>query len=179
MNFIPSSTLPNYEWFSWSICNGCGMQAENAYPSGHLVPSPVFATCLCSNCWEQLENRFLDFAMSLLDILLWIPLGTFSIVLAIFVFQVCQKRQTSPTPDAKYHQIPPRKIDMVNIVIALVVVCVGILLYHSIFRVTSKPGNITGKFISSCFDIRIRRNIVLSFHFITSRWCQIQWKKLN
>ena len=26
--------------FPWSICNGCGMQAGNAYHSGHLVPSP-------------------------------------------------------------------------------------------------------------------------------------------
>ena len=32
---------PNYEWFPWSICNGCGMPAGNAYPFGHLVPSPV------------------------------------------------------------------------------------------------------------------------------------------
>ena len=33
---------PNYEWFPWSICNGCGMPAAgNAYPSGHLVPSPI------------------------------------------------------------------------------------------------------------------------------------------
>ena len=33
---------PNYEWFPWSICNGCGMPAGNAYPSGHLVPSPYW-----------------------------------------------------------------------------------------------------------------------------------------
>ena len=33
----PSS---NYEWYPWSICNGCSMPAGNAYPSGHLVPSP-------------------------------------------------------------------------------------------------------------------------------------------
>ena len=31
---------PNYEWFPLSICNGCCMPAGNAYPSGHLVPSP-------------------------------------------------------------------------------------------------------------------------------------------
>ena len=24
MTFIPSLTSPNYEWFPWSICNGCG-----------------------------------------------------------------------------------------------------------------------------------------------------------
>ena len=47
---------PNYEWFPWSICNGCGMPAGNAYPSGHLVPSPHFGTCLCSNCWDQIPR---------------------------------------------------------------------------------------------------------------------------
>ena len=30
---------PNYEWFSWSIGNGCGLPAGNAYSSGHLVLS--------------------------------------------------------------------------------------------------------------------------------------------
>ena len=33
---------PNYELFPWIICNGCGMPAGNAYPSGHLVPSPFW-----------------------------------------------------------------------------------------------------------------------------------------
>ena len=28
--------------FLWSICNGCGMPAGNSYPTGQLVPSPVF-----------------------------------------------------------------------------------------------------------------------------------------
>ena len=32
----------NYKWFLWSICNGCGMPAGNAYPFGHLVPSCPF-----------------------------------------------------------------------------------------------------------------------------------------
>ena len=39
MTLIPSLTFTDYEWFPWSICNGCGMPAGNAYPSGHLVPS--------------------------------------------------------------------------------------------------------------------------------------------
>ena len=34
--WLPS---PNYEGFLWSACNGYGMPAGNAYPSGHLVPS--------------------------------------------------------------------------------------------------------------------------------------------
>ena len=47
---------PKYEWFPWSICNGCGLQAGNAYPSGHLVLSPFFGTCLCSSCWDQIPR---------------------------------------------------------------------------------------------------------------------------
>ena len=40
MTLIPSLTFTDYEWFPWSIWNGCGMPAGNAYHSGHLVPSP-------------------------------------------------------------------------------------------------------------------------------------------
>ena len=54
---------PNYEWFPWSICNGCGMPAGNAYPSGHLVPSPHFGLA----CAPIVETRFLELAMSLLN----------------------------------------------------------------------------------------------------------------
>ena len=39
MTFIPSLTFTDYEWFPWSICNGCGMPAGNAYSFGHLVLS--------------------------------------------------------------------------------------------------------------------------------------------
>ena len=63
LNFPPISwplyqvwPSPHYEWFPRSICNGCGMPAGNAYPSGHLVPSPHFGTCLCSNCWDQIPR---------------------------------------------------------------------------------------------------------------------------
>ena len=42
MTLIPSLTFTDYEWFPWSICNGCGMPAGNAYHSGHLVPSPYW-----------------------------------------------------------------------------------------------------------------------------------------
>ena len=34
--------LPNFEWFPWSICDGCDMPTGDAYHSGHLVPSPVW-----------------------------------------------------------------------------------------------------------------------------------------
>ena len=124
---------PNYEWFPWSICNGCGMPIGNAYPSGHLVsflfrglhmfwllnhsrmypnfliPTltltelrqvsmehlwrvwdasrerlscripgsvPLFRTCLCSNCWDQIPRT-----CHLLGFSPWIPLGTFLILL--------------------------------------------------------------------------------------------------
>ena len=77
MTFIPSFTFTDYEWFPWSICNGCGMPAGNAYPSGHLVPSPIVGLA----CVPIVETRFLELAMSLLDFSPWIRLVTFSILL--------------------------------------------------------------------------------------------------
>ena len=79
MTLIPSLTFTDYEWFPWSICNGCGMPAGNAYPSGHLVPSPIVGLA----CAPIVETRFLEFAMSLLDVSPRIPLGTFSILLCV------------------------------------------------------------------------------------------------
>ena len=72
---------PNHEWFPWSICNGCGMPAGNAYPSGHLVPSPHFGTCLCSNCWDQVPRTCHVFTRLSPQI----PFSTFSILLSISV----------------------------------------------------------------------------------------------
>ena len=77
MTFIPSLTFTDYERFPWSICNGCGMPAGNAYPSGHLVPSSIVGLA----CAPIVETRFLVLAMSLLDFSPRIPLGTFSILL--------------------------------------------------------------------------------------------------
>ena len=68
---------PNYEWFPWSICNKCVMQAGNAYPSGHLVPFPFLGL----DCASIVETRFLELVMSLLDFSPWIPLRNFSILL--------------------------------------------------------------------------------------------------
>ena len=68
---------PNYEWFPWSIWNGCGMPAGNAYPSGHLVPSPILGLANVS----MVETKFLKLAMSLLDFSPRITPGTFSILL--------------------------------------------------------------------------------------------------
>ena len=48
MTLIPSLTFTDYEWFPWSICNGCGMPAGNAYHSGHLVPSPFLGGLACA-----------------------------------------------------------------------------------------------------------------------------------
>ena len=69
---------PNYEWFPWIICNGCGMPAGNAYPSWTLVPflppfgdllilqllRPVFQTfCVVSRFFTSYTPRyFLHFA---------------------------------------------------------------------------------------------------------------------
>ena len=52
-----------YEWFPWSICNGCGMPAVNACPSGHLVPSPFLGLA----CAPIVETIFHELVMSLLD----------------------------------------------------------------------------------------------------------------
>ena len=69
--------LSNYEWLSWSICNGCGIPAGKAYPSGHMVPSPFLGLA----CVPIVETRFLELAMSLLDFSPRISLGTLSILL--------------------------------------------------------------------------------------------------
>ena len=53
------------------------MPEGNAYPTGHLVPSPIVGLA----CAPIVENRFLELAMSLLDFSPRIPLGTFSILL--------------------------------------------------------------------------------------------------
>ena len=60
----------------WVVCNGCGMRAGNADPSGHLVPSPIVGLAC-----PIVETRFLELAMSLLNFSPRIPLGTFSILL--------------------------------------------------------------------------------------------------
>ena len=51
------------------------MPAGNAYPSGHLVPSPRLGTCLCSDCWNQFSRTCIAF----LDFSPWMPLDTLSI----------------------------------------------------------------------------------------------------
>ena len=75
MTLIPNLFI-DYEWFPWSICNGCGMPARNAYSSGHLVPSlwdlhmfyllrPIlFRTCryFTGLCSSNIPRYFLDFA---------------------------------------------------------------------------------------------------------------------
>ena len=68
---------PNYEWLPWSICNGCGMPAWNAYPSGNLVPSPFWGLAYA----PIFKTSFPELAFSFLEFSPWIPLGTFSILL--------------------------------------------------------------------------------------------------
>ena len=57
------------------------MPARNAYPSGHLVPSPILGLANA----PIVETEFLELAMSLLDFSPRIPLGTFSILLHVCV----------------------------------------------------------------------------------------------
>ena len=53
------------------------MPAGSAYPSGHLVPSPILGLANA----PIVETKFLELAMSLFDFSPRIPLGTFSILL--------------------------------------------------------------------------------------------------
>ena len=92
MTLIPSLTFTDYEWFPWSICNGCGMPAGNAYPSGHLVPSPIFGLANA----PIVETKFLELAMSLLYFSPRIPLGTFSILLRKGLYKAVQGPSTRP-----------------------------------------------------------------------------------
>ena len=63
----------NYEWLTWSICNGCGMSAGNAYPSGHLVPStflgrgytPIIETSYPELCWVFFSTFHLEYSFVL------------------------------------------------------------------------------------------------------------------
>ena len=62
------------------------MPAGNAYPTGHLVPSPILGLANV----PIVETEFLELAMSLLDFSPRIPFGTFSILLTNhFGFSVC------------------------------------------------------------------------------------------
>ena len=81
MTLIPNLTFTDYEWFPWSICNGCGM------PAGKLtLPDTWFRpTIVGLACAPIVETRFLELAMSLLDFSPQIPLGTFSILLIILI----------------------------------------------------------------------------------------------
>ena len=65
------------------------MPAGNAYPSGHLVPSPILGLANA----PIVEIKFLELAMSLLDFSPRIPLGTFSILLVPFA--VCSWQYSS------------------------------------------------------------------------------------
>ena len=74
---------PNYEWLPWSVCNGGGMPAGHAYPSGHLVPSHILGLVydpIVETSFHELAVSFLDFSPS-------IPLGTSSIFFFTILIQ--------------------------------------------------------------------------------------------
>ena len=75
---------PNYEWFPWSVCNGCGMPAGHAYPSGHLVPSHILELVYA----PIVETSFPELAVSFLDFSPSIPLGTSSIFFCFFTILI-------------------------------------------------------------------------------------------
>ena len=76
MTLIPGSS-PNYEWFPWSICNGCGRESlpfrtPCSVPFGDLLMLQLMRPVLLA------IYIFLDFSP-------WIPLGIFSILLTSFL----------------------------------------------------------------------------------------------
>ena len=86
------SALALIERFPWNICDRCGMPAGSAYPSGHLVPSPILGLANA----QIVETKFLELAMSLLDYSPRIPLGTFSILLLTTTHVPLQVDNLSP-----------------------------------------------------------------------------------
>ena len=52
MTLIPRLTFTEL----WVVSMESDMPAGNAYPSGHLVPSPRVRTCLCSNCLDHIPR---------------------------------------------------------------------------------------------------------------------------
>ena len=100
--------LSNYEWFLLTICNGCGMPAGNAYPSGHLVPSPFWG--LAVNV-PIVETSVTELAVSFPGFSSWISLGTFSVLLGhrqILLGTDLQltSRYTNHTCSCKLHILP-------------------------------------------------------------------------
>ena len=74
VTLIPSLTFTELRVVLWSICNGCGMPAGYACPSGHLVPSRFYELAYA----PIVETRFPEFSVSLLDVSIdsippWIP----------------------------------------------------------------------------------------------------------
>ena len=67
--------LPNYEWFPYNFCDGCGMPTGDAYSSGHLVPS-LWDLYLFFLLRPILFSELVIFP----DCALRISLGTFSIL---------------------------------------------------------------------------------------------------
>ena len=78
------------------------MPAGKAYPSGHLVASPFFRTCLWSNCWDQIPRTCHVFTR----VFPLIPLGSFLILLIVlmsiyFANFICQYKEC----DGKWRHI--------------------------------------------------------------------------
>ena len=97
ITLVPNWTFSQYyEWYPWSICNGCGIPAGNANPYRHLDPSPHFGTfyldpsphfetCLCSNCWDRIPRTCHVFTQLFTSNTPWyFPDFAFNIVLFIF-----------------------------------------------------------------------------------------------
>ena len=79
MTFIPSLTFTELWVVSMEHLQRVWLASSDAYPSGHLVPSPILGLANA----PIVETKFFELAMSLLDFSPRIPLGTFSILLLV------------------------------------------------------------------------------------------------
>ena len=80
MTLIPILTFTELRVDPWSICNRCGMQATNAYPSGHLVLSPFLGHIYAPIVTTSFPELVMSFSIVHLE---------YPLVLPWFCFQLC------------------------------------------------------------------------------------------
>ena len=76
------------------------MPAGNAYPSGHLIPSPFLGLA----CSPIVATRFLELAVFFLDFSPRLPFGTFSMLLRI-VLSSFRDEKTQIYEKIKWHKL--------------------------------------------------------------------------
>ena len=100
ITFIPSLTFTDFERFPCNICNGCGMPAENAYPSGHWF-RPLLGAWICSDCWDQFSRLYTE--LMTVSYLTFIELREVSMEHLLRVWHASRERLPFRTPGAVPH----------------------------------------------------------------------------